>query len=250
MAVCGSENWQKGHCVNVCEGLVQRSNSDALAALARLLEPLLGELVFVGGAVTCILVTDEGAGEPRPTLDVDAIAEITSYAEYATFGERLRALGFSEDTGDGAPLCRWVHSGMVLDVMPLDEAILGFSNRWYREAMNTAIGRKLPDGLTVQVVNGPHFLATKLEAFHGRGAGDFCVSHDLEDLIFVIDGRPGVIDEVHMAAAPLRAYLSAQFQTLLETPSFIDALPGHLLPDAASQARLPIILGRMQLLTE
>lgn len=78
-------------------------------------------LVFVGGAVTSLLVTDEGAGLPRTTLDVDAIAEISSYAEYTAFGERLRALGFSEDASEGAPLCRWVHSGTILDVMPLDE---------------------------------------------------------------------------------------------------------------------------------
>jgi hypothetical protein len=55
------------------------------------------------GAVTSLLVTDKGTGPPRTTLDVDAIAEITSYAEYATFGERLRSLGFTEDASDGAP---------------------------------------------------------------------------------------------------------------------------------------------------
>jgi hypothetical protein len=73
-------------------------NLDQLIATAALLRPMLGELVFVGGAVTSLLVTDEGAGLPRTTLDVDAIAEISSYAEYTAFGERLRALGFSEDT--------------------------------------------------------------------------------------------------------------------------------------------------------
>jgi len=81
--------------------------------------------------VTGLLITDEAAAAPRATLDVDAIAEITSYAEYAAFGERLRKLGFAEDTSEDAPLCRWVHLGTILDVMPLDEEILGFSNRWY-----------------------------------------------------------------------------------------------------------------------
>ena len=81
--------------------------------------------------MTSLLVTDEGAGVPRTTLDVDAIAEISFYAEYTVFGERLRALGLSEDTSEDAPLCRWVQSGTILDVMPLDEKILGFSNRWY-----------------------------------------------------------------------------------------------------------------------
>jgi hypothetical protein len=63
-------------------------NLDQLIATAALLRPMLGELVFVGGAVTSLLVTDEGAGLPRTTLDVDAIAEISSYAEYTAFGER------------------------------------------------------------------------------------------------------------------------------------------------------------------
>jgi hypothetical protein len=66
-------------------------NLEQLIATAALLRPMLGELVFVGGAVTGLLVTDEGAGLPRATLDVDAIAEISSYAEYTAFGERLRA---------------------------------------------------------------------------------------------------------------------------------------------------------------
>ncbi len=68
-------------------------NLKRLTAAARLLRPLLGELVFVGGTVTGLLITDEAAADPRPTLDVDAIAEITSYAQYPAFGDRLRALG-------------------------------------------------------------------------------------------------------------------------------------------------------------
>ena len=91
-------------------------NLEQLIATADLLRPMLGDLVFVGGAVTSLLVTDEGAGPPRTTLDVDAIAEISSYAEYTAFGERLRALAFSEDSSEGAPLCRWVHSGAILDL--------------------------------------------------------------------------------------------------------------------------------------
>src|SRR5437899_5963646 len=101
-----------------CERQMPDSNLEQLVAAAQLLRPLLGELVFVGGSVTGLLITDEAAGEPRTTLDVDAIAEITSYAEYAAFGERLSELGFAEDTSEDAPLCRWVHRGTILDVMP------------------------------------------------------------------------------------------------------------------------------------
>jgi hypothetical protein len=109
---------------------MRHANLEQLITTAQLPRPMLDELVFVGGSVTGLLITDEAAGQPRTTYDVDAIAEILSDAEYAAFGERLSALGFSEDQSEGAPVCRWMQGECVLDVMPLDERILGFSNRW------------------------------------------------------------------------------------------------------------------------
>ena len=50
----------------------------------------------------------------RGTYDVDVIAEIGSYAEYTVFSERLRGLGFKEDSREGAPLCRWTHGALTL----------------------------------------------------------------------------------------------------------------------------------------
>src|SRR6266705_6277956 len=94
-------------------------NLQLLTDAAKLLDPMLGELVFVGGCATALLITDEAAGDVRPTFDVDAIAEITSYAEYTAFSERLRKLGFSEDSSKGAPICRWRKGQTKLDVMPL-----------------------------------------------------------------------------------------------------------------------------------
>lgn len=177
---------------------------------------------------------------------MDAIAEITSYAEYAAFGDRLRALGFQEDTSEGALLCRWVHHGTTLDVMPLDEKILGFSNRWYRAAMESSVTERFSDDLEIRIVTGPFFIATKLEAFKGRGEGDFLGSHDLEDLISVVDGRPALVAEVQAEAANLRAYLRAEIKGLLATSGFLDALPGYLLPDPASQSRIHIVLRRLE----
>ncbi len=161
---------------------MSNSNLDQLIEAAEALRPLLGELVFVGGCVAGLLATDDGAGAPRTTIDVDAIAEITSYAECAKFGERLRVLGFREDSSEGAPLCRWVHEHTILDVMPLEEKIMGFSNRWYKAAMKSSTTKRISPDLEIRMVTGPFFIATKLEAFRGRGKGDFLGSHDLEDV--------------------------------------------------------------------
>src|ERR1051326_7904984 len=106
---------------------MSQHNLQLLAEAARLLKPLLAELVFVGGSTTALLITDKAAAEVRPTYDVDAIAEITSYAAYADFSQRLRKCGFAEDISEGAPICRWRQEKTILDVMPLDENILGFS---------------------------------------------------------------------------------------------------------------------------
>jgi hypothetical protein len=65
-------------------------------------------------------------------MDVDALAEVGSYAEYASFGNRLRAQGFREDTREDAPVCRWIHEDKATYVMPLDEKVRGSSNRCYR----------------------------------------------------------------------------------------------------------------------
>ena len=115
--------------------------------------------------MTGLLITDDAAPDPRTTLDVDAIVEITSYAGYATFSERLARIGFAHDTREGAPLCRWVQGTSTLDLMPLDEKILGFSNRWYRHAMNASGTFALSADLMIRTTTAPYFIATKLEAF-------------------------------------------------------------------------------------
>jgi predicted nucleotidyltransferase len=229
-----------------CDPLnMPNQNIELLKHVAIRLGPLLSEVVFVGGCTTDLFITDEGAAEVRPTFDVDVIAEITSYPAYEAFSERLRAQGFREDASEGAPRCRWMIDEMKLDVMPLDESVLGFTNRWYREAMNTAQEIELNPALRIRAVTAPYFVATKLEAFRGRGRGDFTGSHDLEDILAVIDGREVIVEEI-ATATDVRSYIAKQLRTLLETQTFLEALPGHLLPDRASQARLTLLVDRMK----
>src|SRR5258708_5311670 len=139
--------------------------------MAERLKRVLPEIVFVGGCTTGLLITDPAASPVRATDDVDVIVEVASYVEYARFSARLRDLGFSEDSSEGAPICRWVIDQMTLDVMPTNENILGFSNSWFKPAIEAAAIVDL-DGFELRVVTTPYFIATKLEAFRGRGKGD------------------------------------------------------------------------------
>jgi hypothetical protein len=221
-------------------------NSEQLLAVARKLRPLLDDLVFVGGCATGLLITDTSAPSVRPTFDVDAIAEVSTYSEYVTLAERLRDCGFSEDSSEGAPVCRWISGRLVLDVMPLDVKVLGFSNRWYEEAVRTSQAISLEKSLSIRIVTAPVFLATKLEAFKSRGKGDYFGSHDLEDALSVIDGRPELLGEIQAAPPALLGYLADEWKALLHDPRFVDALPGHLPPDPSSQARVGLLLRRIE----
>ena len=222
-------------------------NLPLLEAAVRLLQPLLDELVFVGGCATGLLITDPAAGGIRPTKDVDTITEVSSYAEYATLSERLRALKLHEDHREDAPTCRWRYGDLTIDVMPTNESILGFSNRWYEPAIASAENAEIT-GLSIRLITPVYFLATKLEAFRGRGNEDYSGSHDLEDVIAVIDGRPEIVDEVRTAASDVRTFIASEMRRSLDTRAFVDALPGFLLPDAASQARYSVLRERLDAL--
>ena len=65
-------------------------NLTLLEVAVRLLEPLLDDLVFAGGCATGLLISDPAAEGVRPTTDVDAITEVSSYSQYTTLSERLR----------------------------------------------------------------------------------------------------------------------------------------------------------------
>jgi hypothetical protein len=218
----------------------------ALRTVAARLGPLREEVAFVGGMIRSLLITDPGAPPARPTDDVDIVAAISSKAEYYALAARLRALGFHEDHRDKAPLCRWTVDGLTVDIMPDHEDVLGFSNRWYPSARETATWHAIGEGEAdhIRVVDAPHFIATKLEAFRGRGDGNF-YHHDMEDIIAVVDGRVELVAQLVAAPEDVRTFVAGQTRGLMNDNAFREALPGHLPGDKASQARLPMLEERL-----
>jgi hypothetical protein len=99
---------------------------------------LCEQFVFFGGCVTGLLITESAAPPVRVTKDVDAIVEILSLAEYHALERQLENGGFKHDRSPDAPICRWTVGSALLDVMPTNESVLGFGNRWYEEAVRTA----------------------------------------------------------------------------------------------------------------
>lgn len=202
---------------------------------------LLERMVFVGGAVAGLLITDPAMPSIRPTEDVDLVVEATVLREYHAAEAALKAQGFVQDMSADAPICRWRIGHLKVDVMPMGKTVLGFANRWYPLAVSTAQPFVLPSGKAIKLIIAPVFVATKLEAFEDRGKGDFLFSHDLGDIIAIVDGRNSLSDECKQVAPELKTYLQLKFAELMGKAAFRQALSGHLSPDAASQSRLPLL---------
>lgn len=211
--------------------------------LLELAESALGELVdqvvFVGGATVGLWISDPAAPPVRPTDDVDVVVEVTSRSGFYEFEARLRDAGFREDQESGV-VCRWHHreSGLILDAMPSRAEILGFENKWQAAAIPHAVSCELPSGARIRAAPPVYMLAMKLEAFKGRGRGDFLASRDFDDIVTLIDGRPELLREVANSPVDVRTYIEDEMRRLLSEPRLMDGLAGAMRGDAASQERV------------
>ncbi len=201
-------------------------NIELLSGMAHAMGPLCEQVVFVGGCATGLLVSHPSVIDTRVTEDVDAIVEVVSLVGYHALTDALQARGFKQTMADNTPPFRWFWQGMQLDLVPVDEKVLGFANRWYRPGFANAQSATLPTGLRLRHLSAPYFVATKLEAFNDRGNNDVYLSHDLEDIVTVVDGREDLLAEMTAAADAVRQFVARRFRAVLEHPDFSNALPG------------------------
>jgi len=225
-------------------------NLALLREVAQRIEPLLPRLAFLGGVVVDLFVTEPTARPSRATKDVDVVIDLVHYGQYAeTLRDELVALGLEEDTTVGAPRCRWRFKDaprQIVDIMPTKGEVLGFSTEWYAEAFQSAQPFAVPGGPVIRLVTPAYYLATKITAFHDRGRRDPIVSHDLEDIIAVVDGRTSLVMELQAAPPGVRAFIAGAWRDLLQTGEVPALLEAHLGPDEASQARAGLVLTRIE----
>ncbi len=210
--------------------------------IAQALGTLRDELVFVGGCAAGLLMTSPAGASVRITYDVDLAVEVAALRAYHQIEAKFSRLGFVRDMAPNAPICRWRYRELEVDLMPTDPGILGFANRWYPMAMTTAERRVLPSGTAIRLIAAPLFVATKFEAFRDRGNEDILGSHDLEDIINVIDGRPELPLEIARSVDELKDYLATRCAALLAMPDFQNFLPGMVSQDEMLAERVAMVV--------
>lgn len=205
---------------------------------------LCQKMVFVGGCTTSLLLTDAFTIEQvRHTDDVDLIIHVLGLTPYYELLEELRSRNFKENPDVDDPICAMKLGELRVDFMPDDESILGFSNRWYREAFNTAEVYQLTPEITIKLVTPVFFIVTKLEAYLGRGNNDPLESRDIEDLLNLFSGRKELVSEIKQSSEELQFYISNQIEVLLGNRDFEYAIQSTALND---KDREDLIFSRLE----
>jgi hypothetical protein len=217
-------------------------NVSRIKAVHKALGDLRDKVVFVGGA-TVSLYIDRTASEVRPTEDVDLLVELVSYSGYAEIEDQLREKGFVNDNESGV-ICRFKYDDIVVDVMATSSDVLGFTNRWYSEGFLHLIDKDLGGHCSVKILQSPYFIATKMEAFKNRGGGDGRMSSDFEDIVYVLNNRKSVWNELSDATDSVKSYLKDEFAQLLMSDVLFEWVGAHL--EYSEQERVGVILSSIE----
>lgn len=193
-----------------------QTNVTRIKAVHHALGELRDSVVYVGGA-TVSLYAEKQAEEVRATDDVDVLVEIWSYKDYAAIEEQIRRMGFVNDS-ESTIMCRYKIHGLTVDIMATGKDVLGFSNKWYPDGFKHALDILLDKNLSIKIFPSPYFIASKLEAFlspsrEDNNNGRF--SSDFEDIVFILENRKAVWDEMNQAHDNVRTYLKETFRMLL-----------------------------------
>jgi len=212
-------------------------NITRIKSVHNALGDLRDKVVFVGGAVVS-LYAERAREEVRETDDVDILVEVYTHPQYAELEEKLRSIGFENDVY-AKFVGRYKLPGIIVDVMGLDEKILGFANRWYNEAFHQAVNYTIDEQNTVRIFTAPYFLASKLEAFKNRGKNkdgeyDGRMSDDFHDIVFLLVYRNSIWTEIEeLPEDALKSFIFEELAKFLKNPyleEWIDAHAPHYSP--------------------
>jgi len=203
-------------------------NKALVKEVANALRELKEIMVFVGGATISLYTDDEAAQEIRPTSDIDMTIKLAhNYAEWVKINQRLSELGFHPDP-EGHAICSYKYNDISVDIMPSESGHMGEANKWYKIGFKNLQTITI-DNEEISILTAPCFLATKFEAFNDRGT-DYRTSHDFEDIIYVIDNRTTIVEEIENDEKEIRDFIKQELNKILESSNTYEILSCHIHP--------------------
>lgn len=212
-------------------------NIAVVAEVAEALKDIKQDMVFVGGAVVSLYTDDPAADEIRPTQDIDMTLNIINLSHWEKVQTQLGALGFHPDPF-GHAICSYKYKDIPVDIMATEDGPLGPANRWYKIGFENLWTAKAKDQ-DIKILSAPCYLATKFEAFNDRGS-DYRISHDIEDIIYVLDNRIGIVEEIENDDTRIANFIKEQLQNITNKGLLQEVLMAHIHPLMLDE-RLPIV---------
>lgn len=216
-------------------------NLAVVAEIAEALKNYKDKMVFVGGAVVSLYTDDPAADEIRPTADVDMTLNVVNLGDWASIQEDLSQLGFHPDPF-GHAICSYKYKDIPVDIMAAEEGPFGPSNRWYKIGFSD-LWRVKVKTQEINILKAPCYLATKFEAFNNRG-NDYRTSHDMEDIVYILDNRIDIVTEIEQTDKRIRQFLINQLITIIEKGMLDEVLMAHIHPLMVDE-RKPIVIEKI-----
>ena len=223
----------------------KQQSIEAIKIIAQTLGDLNDQVVYVGGAVASIYADDPGAPEIRPTKDVDVVIEVVSALELETFRQQLaeRDIHFAKDA---KVMCRFKYQNIYLDVMATKEIGWAPANTWFKSGFDNSEIHQLDD-VKIKFMPVAYYLAANFIAFKDRGK-DPRTSHDFEDIVYVLDNRTTLIQDILESDNDVKMFLLAEFNTFLKEAFFQEAILAHLEPATQTQ-RYELLTEKLKIIT-
>ncbi len=222
-------------------------NLTRIKGVAHALSELKDEIAFVGGATVSLYTDHPEQTDTRPTDDIDVLVEIATYTAYTRLQAKLAGLGFAIDV-EAKITCRYKYQGLTVDIMPIEGKVLGFKNQWYKDGFENLQTYHTDQATDIRIFPVAYFIASKLEAFNDRGNSDGRTSKDFEDIIFVLDNRSSIWEDL-LLYERVKEYIKNEFAKLLSLPHINEWISAHLDP-ATSGARTNRIMEGMKMINK
>lgn len=222
-------------------------NIGVVEEVAAALKGFKEQFVFIGGAVVSLYADDVAADEIRPTADIDMTVNLAGYGSWTQMEQQLASLGFFPDP-HGHSISSYRYKNIPIDIMSAEDGPMGPANKWYKIGFEDLWTIKAIEE-EINILKAPCYLATKFEAYNDRGQGDYRTSHDFEDIIYVIDNRINIVEEIARTDDRIKSFLIEETIKIFGSPSFEEILSVHLHPLIATE-RYPILLEKFNSIRE
>ncbi|WP_111710150.1 nucleotidyl transferase AbiEii/AbiGii toxin family protein [Lutibacter citreus] len=201
-------------------------NRIATKKIASALVGLNQNVVYVGGAVVSLYINDPSADDVRPTKDIDISMEIANVGELEAIREEIQERGFYQSYEDNV-ICRFRYEDIMVDLMATKEVGWAPANPWFLPGYQHLITFDI-DGVEIQCLSLPYYLATKFSAFYDRGSKDPRTSKDFEDIVYLFNYVTTLKEQVLQSDELVKSYLMTCFIDILKDGVKQEAILGHL----------------------